>query len=114
MATREVDDDEVRAARLVGRKAYDAGSDFLFARLIADGRMIAGYPIFGGGVRVGIGLRESCSFADVWDYPVEVVDAGWRALLGWDGDGEPEGWYRHPASGRRRPDGDPAKEHVHE
>lgn len=25
---------------------------------------------------------------------------------------EPRGWHRHPASGRRRPDGDAAREHV--
>ena len=30
----------------------------------------------------------------------------------WDGTGEPEGWMRHPSSGRRRPGGDPAQEHV--
>lgn len=24
---------------------------------------------------------------------------------------EPEGWHRHPPSGRRRPDGDPAREY---
>ena len=38
--------------------------------------------------------------------------ADWRAALGWDGNGEPEGWYRHVPSGRRRPGGDPAKEHT--
>lgn len=25
---------------------------------------------------------------------------------------EPEGWFRHPESGRRRPNGDPAQEHI--
>jgi hypothetical protein len=32
----------------------------------------------------------------------------------WDGVGEPAGWFREPATGRRRPDGDPAREYVHE
>ena len=27
-------------------------------------------------------------------------------------EGEPIGWHRHPDSGRRRPDGDPAKEYI--
>ncbi len=27
-------------------------------------------------------------------------------------DTEPEGWYRNPNTGRRRPDGDPTKEYV--
>jgi hypothetical protein len=26
--------------------------------------------------------------------------------------GEPEGWHRHPMSGRRRENGDPAKEYI--
>jgi len=30
----------------------------------------------------------------------------------WDGEGEPTGWMRHPASGRRRPGGDETKEYV--
>jgi hypothetical protein len=32
----------------------------------------------------------------------------------WDGDGEPDGWSRHPPTGRRRPGGDPDKEYVSE
>lgn len=27
-------------------------------------------------------------------------------------EGEPEGWHRHPKTGRRRPDGDKTKEHI--
>ena len=34
------------------------------------------------------------------------------ALALWDGTGEPEGWMRHPTSGRRRPDGDKTKEYI--
>jgi hypothetical protein len=34
------------------------------------------------------------------------------ALLGWDGSGEPEGWHRHPNTGRRREGGDPGKETI--
>jgi hypothetical protein len=29
-------------------------------------------------------------------------------------EGEPKGWHRHPDSGRRRPDGDQAKEYVNQ
>lgn len=36
------------------------------------------------------------------------------ALLNWDGQGEPQGWHRHPATGRRRPDGDASKEYINE
>lgn len=36
------------------------------------------------------------------------------ALAEWDGadDTEPQGWHRHPATGRRRPDGDASREHI--
>ncbi|MGE4043429.1 MAG: hypothetical protein AB7F35_01155 [Acetobacteraceae bacterium] len=34
------------------------------------------------------------------------------ALDAWNGDGEPSEWHRHPATGRRRPDGDAAREYV--
>jgi hypothetical protein len=35
-----------------------------------------------------------------------------QALLAWDGELEPSGWFRHPPSGRRRVDGDPATEYF--
>ena len=35
-----------------------------------------------------------------------------RALAAWDGAGEPNGWFRQPGTGRRRPDGDPTREYV--
>lgn len=37
-----------------------------------------------------------------------------RALHGWNGEGEPSGWYRHKPSNRRRPGGDPTREEVRE
>lgn len=37
---------------------------------------------------------------DRWCYSL-MVDAR-AALAAWDGEGEPEGWHRHPGSGRRR------------
>lgn len=33
------------------------------------------------------------------------------ALAKWEGEGDPEGWFRHPATARRRRDGDPAQEY---
>jgi len=35
-----------------------------------------------------------------------------RALDAWDGAGEPNGWFRHPDTARRRPDGDPSREYF--
>jgi hypothetical protein len=43
-------------------------------------------------------------YEDRWCYP-SYCDAK-AALDAWDGEGEPQGWHRHPPSGRRRtPDG---------
>jgi hypothetical protein len=39
-------------------------------------------------------------------------DTATAALDAWDGNGEPAGWWRHPQSGRRRTDGDPAREYF--
>jgi len=30
----------------------------------------------------------------------------------YDGTAEPEGWYRNPIDGRRRPDGDASQEYI--
>lgn len=45
-----------------------------------------------------------------WRY--QTRRAAVRAIEEWDGTGEPEGWVRHPASGRCRPGGDRKKEYV--
>lgn len=51
-------------------------------------------------------------YTDRWCYT--TVEKAALAGHAWDPavDKEPSGWHRHPASGRRRPDGDPAQEHV--
>jgi hypothetical protein len=56
---------------------------------------------------------DSYSLDNRWcyhDYPSALA-----ALIEWAEAGfknEPMGWHRHPASGRRRPDGDWMQEHV--
>ncbi|MFP4895671.1 hypothetical protein [Paraburkholderia sp. EG304] len=40
------------------------------------------------------------------------LEAARTAIDAWDGTGEPQGWFRHPQSGRRRPDGDASREYV--
>lgn len=48
-------------------------------------------------------MGDECGYSDRWCYATarEAADALGR----WDGDGEPDGWHRHPDSGRRRQDG---------
>ena len=51
-------------------------------------------------------------YADRWCF-TDYAKAR-AALDAWDGeeDTEPQGWHRHPPTGRRRPDGDASKEYV--
>jgi hypothetical protein len=44
-------------------------------------------------------IGDYIGFDDLWCYTTEV--AATTALNAWDGRGEPTGWVRHPASGRR-------------
>lgn len=45
-------------------------------------------------------------------YYLHAGNAAARALDAWDGSHEPEGWFRHPPSGRRRPGGDASREYY--
>jgi hypothetical protein len=49
---------------------------------------------------IKIRIGNLMSYEDRWCYHSEQ-DAR-LALQNWDGTGEPTGWHRHPASGRRR------------
>lgn len=52
---------------------------------------------------------DFCGYDDGWCYKDFAVAL--EALKQWDGTGEPQGWHRHPGSGRRRPDGDSGREY---
>lgn len=113
MSTREIPLGELRAAQALGWAAHRAGGDYLWANVLPDGRAIFLMPMFGSNLRLGIGELGAPVMDDVWCYQAPQTDLAWRAALGWDGQGEPEGWYRHPQTGRRRPGGDPAQEVVY-
>jgi len=113
MATREVGTDELRLAQSLGHAAHAAGGDYLWARDLGDGRCVWLMAMFGGNLRLAVGVKGSIYFDDGWCYQAEQRMAAWRAAIGWDGEGEPEGWYRHPETGRRRPGGDEAQEYVY-
>jgi hypothetical protein len=51
-------------------------------------------------------------YDNVYNYANPELALEWMAK--WDGTEvhEPEGWFRHPATGRRRPDGDKEKEYI--
>lgn len=79
-------------------------------RLLGDGRVLAVYPMLFGNGRLVVGPAGEPWLDDAWCY--DTVDGALEALASWDGTGEPDGWKRHIASGRRRPGGDASLEYV--
>lgn len=55
-------------------------------------------------------LDNPIGYDDRWCY--ETKEAAEKAFEAWDGNGEPDGWHRHPSTGRRRPGGDAAREYM--
>lgn len=43
---------------------------------------------------------DDIGYADRYCY--QTADGAFNALMQWNGEGDPEGWHRHPKSGRRR------------
>jgi len=80
--------------------------------ILPDGREVSVIPMTFNKARIVVGPPGSPFLDDGWCYA--SVDHAKAALLGWDPlkDREPSGWFRNPKTGRRRPDGDPAKEYV--
>jgi hypothetical protein len=114
MATREVSAEELLQAHCDGWLNRLNGAEHLSVRELGDGRAVYLSELLFDGLRLGIGWLGDDGYGDVWDYQAAQTEAAWRAALGWDGQGEPEGWYRHLRSGRRRPYGDAARQHVEE
>lgn len=77
-------------------------------RILEDGRLCGILPL--------IGIDMIAVDINPWGhndaYYYRAGGAAARALEAWDGSGEPAGWFRHPQSGRRREDGDPARETI--
>lgn len=111
---------ELLRAKLEGTAAYQSPFDpdvdledpqrrwYLHKRELPDGRVLYLEPMLWGNLSL-------CLAPDRWNlerWCFHDHDAAWRAVLGWNGVGDPEGWYRHPATGRRRPDGTPASEYI--
>lgn len=98
------DDAAVQVAIRNSRDAY------AYARDLGDGRGVWVMPMITGNGRLVVGPIEGQWLDDAWCYD-SVALACLYAVV-WDGVGEPEGWKRHIASGRRRPGGDASREYV--
>lgn len=88
---------------------YTQAGRVWFWKDLDDGRVVWVFPMMYN-ARIGVGLGSMGTLDDGWCY--ESVEVAIRAAQAWEGEGEPEGWHRHPGSGRRRPGGDPAQEFV--
>lgn len=107
----EVSEMELISARHFSRVMLQRGSEYLWIRHLREDVFLFLLPWSYGGVKLGLG-RSFRYFDDEWCYDAEHVESAWRAVLGWDGTGEPRGWTRHAQTGRRRPDGTVATEYV--
>jgi hypothetical protein len=72
---------------------------YLRPKPLPGGRYAAIEPkVFTHAIVVGR-IGERVGYDDTWCF--ETLDKATAALAVWDGTGEPQGWIRHPASGRR-------------
>lgn len=84
---------------------------YLHVRRLPDGKRFAAImPLMFTYAIVTVRDGDFNSTADRWCYH-NLHDAC-TALDAWDGTGEPTGWHRHPATGRRRPNGDATQEYI--
>lgn len=79
------------------------------AKPIGDGLYAAIKPLLFHWTLIVGEVGDKASYVDRWCYATQ--DVADRALSNWDGVGEPQGWHRHPGSGRRRPHGEASKEY---
>lgn len=83
----------------------------VYERQLPDGREIS-VTLLIFNYRICIG--DHSTYDDGWCYPHTLGKAFvLAAARAWDGEGDPpDGWIKHLGSGRRRTDGDPAREYV--
>ena len=94
-----------------GKRLAAMGYHFIAARDLPDGRT-AWIARFMFTHAIIVGSLDSAGYDDRWCYATS--HAAKRALAAWkpESELEPYGWHRHPASGRRRPNGDAKNEYI--
>jgi len=70
------------------------------------------YSMSYGKGRICVGIVAEWAYSYDHAYCYESIAQAVEALKAWDGTGEPQGWFRNPDTGRRRPNGDPTKEYI--
>ena len=80
-------------------------------RQLPDSRVIQITPQLFGQARLAIGPKGSTVYDDEWEYPSTL--SAINAAGPWDlTQPEPDGWTRHPSTGRRRSHGDASQEYI--
>lgn len=81
--------------------------------VFGDGEYVAFYPLMFHWTMIRGNLDYQFGYDNRWCFANESVVRkefeAWEALRF---EGEPEGWHRHPDSGRRRPGGDASQEYI--
>jgi hypothetical protein len=72
---------------------------YLHPKLIQGGRWAAVCPKMFTHAIIAGRMFDTVRIDEHWCYSTRGEAE--RALAEWSGDGEPDGWFRHPASGRR-------------
>jgi len=96
----------------VERNALEFPAFYKHLRVLPDGRAVwVQRKIFTYAITIGR-ADDRYGFDTHWCYETEAQALA--ALQKWNPleQKEPEGWFRHADTGRRRPGGDPSKEHF--
>lgn len=81
------------------------------SRKLPDGTILAVGPMLGNNGRLFIDIHPN-GYEDCYCY--DSLEAAHSSMMNYNPqtDKEPEGWKRHPFTGRRRPSGDASKEYI--
>ena len=83
-----------RHGKLIGTDSFACVMPLMFTAAIITGKL----------------TEMSVGYSNRWCY--HSIAAATAALDAWNGTGEPEGWHRHPNTGRRRDDGKTENEYI--
>lgn len=95
-----------------GKYEFGVFGEVYYHEYFPDGRVAAVTALTFGQAQICLGRDDDkFGYENFWVY--STIDKAIQALKDWDGSGgEPEGWHRHTATGRRRTDGDPSTEYI--
>lgn len=88
------------------RAPYNGGATMV--KLLPGGWYGAVRPLLFHWTLIKGQVGDRASYDDRWCYATQHLAEA--ALVAWSGEGDPDGWHRHPSTGRRREGGDPGRE----